>query len=194
MLKKILFLLMMINVCSVATENKEEMSKRTKVILGCLTIIVGVAAAPFILPAATITAIQAAAAAGSAKIAAASAVASTTVGTAVTGVAGSTAGGFAASVAGGIVSVPTAIGVGVASVKAARPYIFETEEEELAQLKLREIRELNQARNNLLVCLIKNKQDAQKGSFDCSKHCQETAYVLGLLGGLDEIDRVVKSV
>ena len=130
----------------------------------------------------------------SAKIAAASALASATVGTSVTAVAGTTIGTAAATVTGGIVSVPSAIGLGIEGVKFARPYVFQTEHEEFVYLEKSERQEFLQQRSDLINCLIKNKKDSKKGSFDCSPSCQQLAFEFQLLAGKTELQRAVKSV
>lgn len=206
--KSFLLLLLSINLSAIEKDDREDMTTRQKVVLGLVLVVVGAIAAPFVLPAATITAIQATAVAASAKVVAVSAAASATVGTAVTsgvGTAvgtvagpalgasvGSAVGGCAATATGTLISMPTIIGVGIVAAKEARPYLFETEEEELAELLKQKTARLLEAKTNFQSCLMKNKNDVNKGSFGCSKHCQDTAYTFGLFAGPRELERVIK--
>ena len=198
MLKNLLLMLLSCSLCFADDVDTGYMSRRTKTlwIAGGVVggTVAGVVAAPFILPAATIAAIQAAAVAAAAKVAAASAIASTTVGTTVTAVAGTTIGTAAGTAAGAIVSVPTIVGVGIEGVKLARPYVFQTEYEELISVEKTEMQEFLQQRSDLINCLIKNKNDSKKGSFDCSSSCQQLAFEFQLLAGKRELQRAVKSV
>jgi hypothetical protein len=194
MLKKLLLMLLSCSLCFADDVDTSYMSRRTKALCGVLVVGGGIAAAPFVLPAATIAAIQAAAVAAAAKIAAASAIASTTVGTTVTAVAGTTIGTAAGTAAGAIVSVPTIVGVGIEGVKLARPYVFQTEYEELVYLEKSEIQEFLQQRSDLLSCLIKNKKDSKKGSFGCSPSCQQLAFEFQLLAGKTGLQKAIKSV
>jgi len=198
MLRKLLFILLSANFCFAVDVDQDYMAKRNKALWIVGGVIggtaVGVVAAPFVLPAATITAIQAGAVAVTAKIAAASAVVSTSVTTSVTAVAGTTIGTAAGTAAGAIVSVPGAISVGIKGATLARPYVFETEYEELAYLDKVEIQEFLQARSNLISCLMKNKADSKKGSFGCSSSCQEMAYTFRLLAGQVELQKALKSI
>ena len=156
MLKKLLFLLLSANFCCAVDVDQDYMAKRNKALWIVGGVICGttvtVIAAPFVLPAATITAIQAGAVAVTAKIAAASAVVSTSVTTSVTAVAGTTIGTAAGTAAGAVVSVPGAISAGIGSAKLVRPYVFETEYEELAYLDNVEIQEFLKAQSNLINC------------------------------------------
>ena len=194
MLKKLLFILLSCSLCFADDVDTSYMSRRNKALCGVLVVGGGIVAAPFVLPAAGIAAIQAAAVTAAAKIAAASALASATVGTSVTAVAGTTIGTAAATVTGGIVSVPSAIGLGIEGVKFARPYVFQTEHEEFVYLEKSERQEFLQQRSDLINCLIKNKKDSKKGSFDCSPSCQQLAFEFQLLAGKTELQRAVKSV
>ncbi len=197
MLKKILFILLSANLCFAVDVDQDYMAKRNKAfwivggVVGGTT--VAVVAAPFVLPAATIATIQAGAVVVTTKIAAASAIASTTVGTSVTAVAGTTIGTAAGTAAGSIVSVPGVISLGIKGATLTRPYVFETEHEELAYLDKAEIQEILEAQSNLVNCLIKNKSDSKKGSFGCSPSCQQMAYNFRLLAGQTELQKALKS-
>ncbi len=198
MLKKILFILLSANFCCAVDVDQDYMAKRNKAfwIVGgviCGTTVT-VVAAPFVLPAATITMIQAGAVAVTAKIAATSAVVSASVTTSVTAVAGTTIGTAAGTAAGVVVSVPSAIGLGIKGATLVRPYVFETEHEENIYRKNCKMQKIIEAQSNLISCLIKNKSDNKKGSFDCSPSCQEMAYKFRLLAGQTELQKAIKSI
>ena len=173
MLKKI-FLCSLLSANLFASDNdkpKNSSTSTTMIVIYCVGGVVviagGVLAAPLVLPASTVLAIQTSAAAAGTSVANAF-----------------------------IVATPYAQGVsfGVSAGRAARPYIIQTIDEQLVELLKAEAAELFKEKNNLIKCFIKNKADTQKDSLGCPTACEDIADTFAILAGRDEFDKVMKSM
>lgn len=171
MFKKLLLLLLSINLfASDNDKQKNSSTSTTMIVIYCVggTVVVagGVLAAPLVLPATTIVAIQTSAAAAGVSVANAF-----------------------------VVATPYAQGVsiGVSVGRAGRPYVIQTTEEQLADFLKKEAAELTKARTELSKCLVKHKKDSQRDSSGCPTACEDIAFTFAILAGQDEFDKVMKS-
>ena len=168
MLKKLLFLLLSMNLFAFGNDQPKSMSSTTKIIYGVggtVAVVSGVIAAPLVLPAGTIVIIQTATATAATQIIA-----------------------YITNL-----SLATKIGLGISGAYIVRPYVIQTTEEKLAQFNKSEAAELLEEKNKLSKCLVKNKANSQKGSLGCPLICQDTAYAFALIAGQNELDRMLSS-
>ena len=171
MLKKFLYLLLSMNLCAVGNDKQENTSTSTTMIVmycvgGVVVIAGGVLAAPLVLPATTIAAIQTSAAAAGVSVANAF-----------------------------VVATPYAHGVsyGISGARALRPYVIQTIEEQLADFLKKEAAELAKEKTKLSKCLMNHKSDSQRDSSGCPTLCEDIAFTFAILAGQDEFDKVMKS-
>ena len=169
MFKKILILLLSMNLSAFGNDQQQSMSSTTKIIYGVggAVVVVGeVLTAPLILPAGTIVVIK------------------TTVATAATQIIAYIAN----------LSLATKIGLGISGARIARPYVIQTTEEKLIQFNKVEAAELHEVKTNFTTCFMKHKYDIQRDSSGCPTACEDIAFTFAILAGQGEFDRVIKSI
>jgi len=171
MFKKLLLLLLSMNLFASDNDKPKNSSTSTTMIViycvgGVIVIAGGVLAAPLVLPASTILAMQTSAVA-----------AGTSVANAI------------------VVATPYAKGVsfGVSAGRVARPYVIQTTDEQLAEFLKAEAAELLEEKTKLSKCLVKNKTSSQRDTLGCPMDCQDAAYAFALIAGQNELDRMLSS-
>lgn len=173
MLKRLfLYSLFTINLFAANNEQQESSSTSTTMIVvycaGAVVVIAGgVLAAPLILPASTVLAIQTSA---------------VTVGTSV-------ANAF-------VVVTPYAQGVsyGISAGRIVRPYVIQTTQEQLDQFFKKEADELVKIKTELNTCFMKHTSDKQRDSSGCPTACQDIAFTFAILAGQGELDKIIKNI
>lgn len=173
MLKKLfLYSLLTINLFAGNNDKSASSSTSTTMIVvygvgGVIVIAGGVLAAPLILPASTVLAIQ----------------------TSAVTVGASVANAF-------VVATPYAKGVsyGISAGRIVRPYVMQTTQEQLDQFLKKEADKLAKIKTELSTCLMKHKFDTQRDSSGCPMACEDIAFTYAILAGEDEFDKVMKSL
>lgn len=169
MIKIFLLLLFSMNLCACEIDHTSNNKMTTNTIImygvGGTVVVAGVIiAAPLILPAGTIVAIQT-----------------------TTSTIASQAAIFISNL-----SIPTKIGLGISGAKVVRPYIIETTEEKYKKLITSENTELLKIKTNLAHCLMKNKNEVHRTNLGYPKSCKDMADTLAILVGQDEFDQRIK--
>ncbi|MBI2344457.1 hypothetical protein HYV10_00085 [Candidatus Dependentiae bacterium] len=75
--------------------------------------------------------------------------------------------------------------------KDAKSCIAPSKEEQVRAQDIDKQLKLIELKKKLRLCLIKNKKRVQKGSFEIPSECEETALLLGTMGALNEVHRMI---
>ena len=75
--------------------------------------------------------------------------------------------------------------------KNTKSYFAPSKEEQVRAENIDKQLKLIELKRNLRLCLIKNKESVQKGSFGIPSECEEIALFLSTMGAWDEVNRMI---